>query len=180
MEQNQNERQPRFLKWSLVLAIAIVSNLFINYALSLAYKEPTWDAFCPQQQVINPVTTEQECVSKGGQWNGNVPFAPDGKPMSKGYCDPNYTCQNNYNSARDIYERNVFVTLVVLGVILIIAGVFTAGGSVLRTALSLSGSLSILIASIRYWHVAHDWLKVLILGVALAALITLAVKKFRS
>jgi hypothetical protein len=177
-----SERQPRFLKWSLIFAIAIVANLFVNYALSLGYKAPVWNDFCPNKQVNEPLTKDA-CIAQGGQWNGIVAqpasvAAPGAPTPPDGYCDVNYTCQTKYSDAIAGYDRNVFIVLIVVGVALIFLGSFVGGGSVLKTSLSFSGSLSVVIASIRYWGEAHDWLKVLILGAALAALIALAVKKF--
>lgn len=176
----ETNNQPRFLKWSLVFAIAIVSNLFINYALSVAYKSPVWNDFCPNNQVIEQITTKDQCVAKGGQWNANVAYDVTGqtKPVPAGYCDPNYTCQMKYTEAQAAYDRVVFIVLVIAGVVMIALGLMLTVNGVVKTALSFSGSLSLVIASMRYWGTAHDWLKVVILGVALAALIFLAVKKF--
>ncbi len=172
-------RQPRFLKWSLVFAIAIVANLFIGYTLSLVYKAPVYNDYCPTQQVMPDTSTQAQCVAVGGQWTPNAPVgAPNSVPA--GYCDQNYTCGMKYSTAQDAYSRNVFTILISIGVLLIIAGSLVGGGSVVRTGLSFAGSLSLIVASVRYWGDAHDWLKVLILAIALAALIVLAVKKFNS
>ncbi|MDE1874476.1 MAG: hypothetical protein KGI79_00390 [Patescibacteria group bacterium] len=182
MDQNgQSARQPRFLKWSLVFAIALVANLFVNYALSLAYKAPVWNDFCHDQQIVTPPATEAACVSAGGQWTAVVAPAGQEPPTVKtasGYCNPNYTCQQALQNAQESYERNVFIILVIVGVIMIALGSFVGGGEVVKTSLSFAGSLSLVVASFRYWSSAQDWLKVVILGVALAALLWLAVKKF--
>ncbi len=49
---------------------------------------------------------------------------------------------------------------------------------IISIGLSWGGVLSFVIASIRYWSVADNLIKVLILGIALATLIWLAIKKF--
>lgn len=181
---NQGSSQPRFLKWSLIFAIAIVSNMFINYALSLVYPAPKYDAYCPQGQVIEALKTKNDCISAGGQWNENgvydTSMISPGEKLTKpaGYCNQNYTCSNSYQEAKIAYDRNVFIVLVASGVVLIALGFIFAANSVVKMSMSLAGSLSLVVASVRYWSEAHDLLKVVILGVALASLIILAIKKF--
>ena len=168
----------KILKWSLIIGIVIVLNLFFNYALSLVYKQPEYDAYCPNTAQVVEANTKDSCVQKGGQWNENIAYAPQ-KTEAKGYCDLQFTCRNDYESARKTYERNVFVTLVVLGALCVAAGNFMKGNMVVNQSLSLAGVLSFVVASMRYWSSADDKIKVLILAIALAILIWVAVKKFR-
>src|SRR3989344_3543928 len=125
------ETQSRVLKWSLIIGIIIVLNLFFNYALSLAYKSPEYEAFCPNTaQVVNIPDNEEACVSAGGQWTNNNLYSD--KPergviqtvQPKGYCDQQFTCRTNYEAARKVYDRNVFITLVILGALCVAAGTF--------------------------------------------------------
>ena len=67
--------------------------------------------------------------------------------------------------------------LVILGVIALISGAFIAN-EIITLGFSWGGVLSLLIASMRYWSLAGNLIKVLILGIALASLIWLAIKKF--
>jgi hypothetical protein len=185
MEQNTihtvNVESPKSSKWvkgSVIAAIVIVINLFFNYAISLVYQEPTYDQFIKTAQVVEEISTKEKCLEVGGQWNANMyPSQKDEVLQRTGYCDPNFTNQKNYEAARKIYDRNVFVTLVVLGVVILILGAFVKIG-VLSLAFSWGGVLSLIIASMRYWSSADKLVRVLILGVALGALIWLAVKKF--
>jgi hypothetical protein len=160
MEQTQHS--PRFIKWALIIGIVIVMNLFFNYALSLVYKAPDYNTFFPQSQVMNMPTTQQDCVSTGGQWQGS-------------YCNPNFISQQHFNAAQKQYDRIIFIALVILGVLSIVCGALIAN-SVLSLAFSWGGVLSI--ASLRYWSDANNLLKVLILAIALGGLIWTAVKKF--
>lgn len=171
------ETQSKVLKWALILGIVIVLNLFFNYTLSLIYKHPNYEAFCPVSQVIKPIESEAACLEVGGQWNANV--YPDAKTGVKGYCDPNFTCANNYYEAQKVYDRNVFITLVILGALSVAAGSFLAYNLVLSQALSLGGVLSFIIASMRYWGSANDFIRVIILALALLILGYVAVKKFK-
>ncbi len=165
----------RFTRTAIIVAIVIVMNLFFNYTVSLVYSEPTYDQFVPSLQIVEQPATKESCVLVGGQWNENI--YPEKETKVRGWCDPNYTNQKKYESARKVYDRNVFVTLVVLGVVSLIAGGFVAL-SILSLSFSWGGVLSLVIASMRYWTSADKILKVVILAVALGTLIWLAVKKF--
>jgi hypothetical protein len=163
----------------LIIGIIVVSNLFINYAITLVYPTPEYNKYCPQKQVNPAIPDENSCVAIGGQWTANA------EPVIKkdgvaGYCNENFTCSQKYEDTRKVYERNVFIILVVAGVILVVGGMLTTiGGSVLTWSLAWSGILSFIVASVRYWSAAGNWLRVLILFIALSALIYVAVKKFK-
>jgi len=181
------ETQSKVLKWALIIGIVIVINMFFNYALSLAYKNPVYETFCPNTaQVIENVNTQKQCVDIGGQWNPNINYQnynqsmPVEKTVIQGYCDQQFTCRNNYEAAQKVYDRNVFITLVILGALCVALGSFLKGNILISIALSLAGVLSFIIASMRYWTSADDLIKVIILAIALAILIWVAIKKFKS
>lgn len=176
------DKKPKVLQWSLIIAIIIVTNLFFNYAISLVYTEPSYDKFCPAEVYSKAYDDKGSCLASGGMWSeqvvpvdSNVKSAP--KTQITGYCNATYTCQKNYDTAQKTYNRNVFIVLVSLGILIIIAGAFVHV-SLLSIAFSWSGVLSLVIASMRYWGSAENLIRVLILGVALAVLIWLAIKKF--
>lgn len=189
MEQNINTNMgtntnsqisSKWVKGSVIAAIVIVMNLFFNYAISLVYQEPAYESFVKPTQVVEDITTKDKCLAVGGQWNANVYPVEKTAPVQvdkTGYCNPNFTNDNNYQAAKKVYDRNVFITLVVLGVVVLVLGAFVQVG-ILSLAFSWGGVLSLIIASMRYWGSADKLVRVLILGFALAALIWLAVKKF--
>jgi len=173
--------KPKLFKWALVIGIVIVLNLFFNYTISLLYKEPSYDRYFPQQQVVKEIKTKESCVEAGGQWTENTRYykSADGLeiPQPASYCDPDFTKRQEYDEARKGYERNIFIMLVILGIASLALGTFMAN-EILTLGLSWGGVLSLLIASMRYWSTADNLVKVLILGFALVALVWLAVKKF--
>ncbi|MCR4334743.1 MAG: hypothetical protein NUV47_03405 [Patescibacteria group bacterium] len=176
--------QSKVLKWSLIIGIVIVLNLFFNYTLSLVYSEPVYETFCPNtSQVVTIPDNQKACVDKGGQWtNDNYYSKPVqiGEIRPIGYCDLQFTCRNDFETARKVYDRNVFITLVILGAIIVAIGNFFSGNMLISTALSLAGVLSFIIASMRYWSSADNLVKVIILGIALAILVWVAIKKFKN
>ena len=89
----------------------------------------------------------------------------------KAYCDPTYTCRQEFEDVRDVYQRNVFVVMVVLGLVSLILGFALAANEAISLGLSYGGILSFIIASIQYWSAMDDYLRVIILALALAILI---------
>lgn len=170
----------RFIRWSLIAGIVIVLNMFFNYAISLLYPEPEYDKIFSRPQVVEEIKTKEACLAVGGQWNEVLyPKTPEQTEPATGYCDPDYTKRMQYDEARSLYTRNVFMLLVALGAIAMGIGiVLKEKFEVVAIAFSWGGVLSFIIASMRYWSDANNIFKVLILGAALVALIYLAVRKF--
>ena len=147
----------RVSRWSVMLGIVIVLNLFFNYALSLVYKSPQYNDFCsPQPYIAQPIDQKTADIE-------NQKYV---------------TCQKNWDEVRNIYNRNVFVVLVVLGALSVAAGNFFVGNIVITNGLALGGVFSFIIASIRYWSAANDLIRVIILAIALGILFWVAMKKF--
>ena len=180
---DEPQKHSKVLIWSIVLAIIIVTNLFFNYTISLVYTEPFYEKFCPPEVYTKAYDSKDKCLANGGMWSEQVTpvetirTTVPAKTQITGYCNATYSCQKNYDMAEKLYSRNVFLILVALGVLVLIAGAFI-GVSLLSIAFSWSGVLSLIIASIRYWGSADNLIRVIILGVALGALIWLAIKKF--
>ena len=170
--------QSKILKWSVIIGIVIVLNMFFNYALSLVYKQPDYNTYCPNTAQIIEANTKDSCVTKGGQWNENTAYTPQ-KVDTNGYCDLQFTCRQDFDSAQRNYDRNVFVTLVILGALCVLLGNYLKGNILLGQAFSMAGVLSFIIASIRYWSSADNLIKVIILAIALGILIWVAIKKFK-
>lgn len=178
METNiNNTKQFNFVKVSIIVAIIIVMNLLFNYAVSLVYKEPILTDFVKPSQIVESITTKANCIAVGGQWSENATPVGKGKTEVEGYCNENYTNQLNYENARKVYEKKVFITLVIIGVLSLVSAGFIAI-SVLSVSFAWGGVLSLIIASIRYWSQADNLSKVVILALALGLLIWLAIKKF--
>lgn len=171
-------------KWALVFGLAIVLNLFFNYALSLAYPEPVWDEYVGREYIPADYYDEASCIDVGGKWYPPVKVPPERMsssimaPEATGWCDPNYAAQMEYDAVRKTYERNAFLILVVLGAISIGAGVLVPL-EVLALGFSWGGVLSLVVGSLRYWNEADTLVKVLILLAALLGLVFVAVRKFK-
>lgn len=177
------KRHPLF-KWILIAGIAIVSNLFLNYALDAFYPRPQIEAFCPVKQVNVPITSEKACVEAGGQWNSDpYRYVESVKPIPAdaplGYCNENFTCGKGFDAASKVYDRNVFIVLVIAGTAFLVGSLLVAGVEVVALGFSLSGILSLVIGTMRYWSSMDERLRVVVLGIALASLVWVGIKKFK-
>ena len=176
-------------KWALIAAIIIVLNLFYIFSIKLIYNEPHHEDFCKEEQVRIVPQNQEDCLVVGGQWVEDR-FIQRGFPRPErlepaliekedgGYCNEQFTCRQEYQDARKLHERNVFVALVILGTLTLIWSFVLRSFEVVATALSFGGVLTLIIASIRYWSDMEDYLRVIVLGIALATLIWIGVKKF--
>ncbi len=179
------------LKWALIIGIVIVLNLFFHFATKLVYAEPKFEDFCQTNQVNIQPEGQKACVEAGGSWNTNpnekfasvaVPVNIDGQirpVMANGYCDVYFTCQKTFESDINFYNRNIFLVLIVLGLLSLIVGFVLASNAVISTGLSYGGIVSFIVGTIRYWSAMDDYLRVIILGLALVTLIWLGFKKFK-
>lgn len=168
------------LKWALILSIVVVLNLFFNFAIDTVYDAPKYEDYCGRgnEQVVISPDTEKQCVDVGGQWNANIKPVPANEPA--GWCDADFSCRKEYEEAHSVYNRNVFIVLVILGLASLLVGTYlVSAGSAVALGLSLGGLLSFVVASMRYWSDMDDYLRVIVLGIALALLIWLGVKKFK-
>src|SRR6185369_7009050 len=173
----QNKKSS-FIKWALILSIAIVINLFVTYVVQVLYPMPDFTKFCPEKQVNRVIDTEEQCVSVGGQWNENDMKGSPTAPQPDGFCDATFTCQKQFTESTSMYNRNVFVVFIVAGIALLLGSVFLSGAEAVSLGLSFGGVLALIVGSVRYWSDMNDFLRVILLGIALAGLIYVAWKKF--
>lgn len=171
----ETKRSP-VLKWVLVLSIMVVANLFINYAINTAYHTPKYEDYCPMMtQPVQDYSTQSSCLAVGGQWNAQV--SPDSK--MNGYCNADFTCRKGYDTAQQTYDRNVFVVRVAIGLLLLSLGFFLRLSETFSLSFSFAGFLSLVVGSVAFWGNMQDYIRVIVLGLALAFLVWLAIKKIK-
>ncbi|MFY9492996.1 MAG: hypothetical protein WAP55_00715 [Minisyncoccia bacterium] len=172
----------------LALAIVVVLNLFFNYGVFTFYDSPDYEKFCPVELTQKLYADKSECEAVGGRWfegTGEVKYHPsEPRPVpvepaagQKGWCDATAECRDAYESVRDVYNRNVFVILVVLGLISLGLGFLVINAAPVANGFLGGGLLSLIIGTVRYWSDMNDYLRFIILGLALAGLIWLGYKK---
>jgi hypothetical protein len=149
-------KNPRFVRWAVMLGIIIVLNLFFTVMRSLVLTEPQYTDFCPTVLETPPTAT----------LSSNTEAAVT-------------ACNDLYQKAENHYKLNSFIMLVGLGVLAIIVGVLPLGSSIVSSGLSYGGVLAFIIASTQYWTDAGNWLRFLISLIALVTLVYIGFKRFR-
>lgn len=186
----KGKKPKKFLKWVLVIGIVVILNLFFASVVRVVYDAPEFNNFCEDKQVVIVPENKDECLSVDGQWTEDRfiqkglpsverPYVPVIETEREGYCDINYTCRVEYEDARDLFERNVFVSQIIFGVIAIAISFFLSAIEVIALSFSLGGVLAFIIGSMRYWSNMDEILRLIILGLALAVLIWLGIKKLK-
>jgi hypothetical protein len=116
-------QENKILKWSLILAIVIVANLFFNYSLSLIFNGPHQEDFCPFDKTSQVIQTKDKCEATDGIWNPGQAVVGGPEQTLKvdpaGYCDLYSKCNNAFQEASKAYEQKVFVALVIIGAIVL-------------------------------------------------------------
>lgn len=186
-------------KIALSLGIVIVLNLLFNAAIGAFYSAPKHEDFCRAEQ-RKYYDNKDACEAVGGEWGayvdgpyyvpyyrGPVPAKiappPDGEKSGvdepKEYCNPSKSCQKDYDSARNVYNRNVFVALVILGGLSLLAGILVIHVPAVAFGFLYGGLLSLFIGTTRYWSDMNEYLRFVVLAVVLTALVWVGYKKLR-
>lgn len=187
---------PRIKEIILALAIVVVLNLFFNYGVFTFYKSPDYEKFCPVELNQERYENKEQCEAMDGRWFGGpgeldpryykyqapalVPVSPEDSQAQKGWCDPTAKCRESYESSRNVYNRNVFVVLILAGLVSLALGFLIISASPVAHGFLGGGLISLIIGTIRYWSDMDDYLRFIILGVALAVLVWLGYKKISS
>jgi hypothetical protein len=135
---------------SIILTIIIVS--LANVGIALFMDEPKYNEFCDfkTQEVIE---NQERCEEIGGKWN------PEGKTFPReirepeaiqlddqgnviaGYCDRNYECTKEWESAYESFNQKRFYVFALLGFVLLLTGLFSKENLVQITGLAAGGIL---------------------------------------
>lgn len=173
-----NPTHPKFVRWALMLGIVIALNLFFFAARSLVITEPVYEDFCPMAKASPPLTADT-CKEQNGDWVQTI----DGvKTTQGGYCDFSraYTeCSPGFDEAMKEFQLYAFSIMIGLGVLALVCGVIPMGSSIVSTGLSYGGVLALIIAAANYWGEAGSLLKLGMSLIALIALISIGVRRFK-
>lgn len=176
---------------ALAVGIIIVLNLFVNFGIRTFYPPLKYENFCEEIKAAKAYTDELSCAGVGGFWY--EPGAnPHGSPYParpvmigeqyepQGWCDPNYQCNKNFQTSRELYNRNVFVVLVIAGVFALAVGLFIKTATAVSTGFIFGGVVSLIVGTIRYWSDMQEYLRFIILGIALIILVLVGYRRLKS
>src|SRR3989344_4027317 len=186
----------------LGFSIAIIFVFFVVFGIKAFYKEPKYEDFCSRGVAIEVIypdgnyggypyparfkeSSENVCAKTITQYDNFRKSCADKKADVLYEYDENGCqiakectfCQQDYNKARNIYFRNVFIISGIVGIIVIIIGAVLHLTSV-SAGLFGGGVLTIIYGTTNYWSELADWARFIILGIALAVLIYLGYKGF--
>ncbi len=167
--------------WFLAIGIGIIFVLFVFYGVQTFYPGPEYEDFCGERPFfpvnkevcepldVDPVFQEQ-CFSSGGMLD--YEYDAEGCQQSVS-CN---TCSADFDTQRDNYNKNIFFIFVIVGIAVLIGGMFVAEVSV-SSGLLLGGILTIIIGTLRSWSEIGDILRFLLLGLVLVLLIFIGMRK---
>lgn len=186
----------------LGISIAVIFVFFVVFGIKAFYKEPKYENFCqigasidfasgksshyaepyparmkePEQSVCAKSNLEYDKFRKAcAEKNTDVLYEYDEKGCQAAKeCT---SCNIDFDKARNIYFRNVFIISGIVGIAAIIIGAVLQMASV-SAGLFGGGVLTILYGTTNYWSELADWSRFIILGIALAVLIYLGYKGF--
>ncbi len=152
------------------IGIALLFVFFVIYAVESFYDSPKYDDYCDSKPV-KPLLTQDNCEENNGTWisTGN----------ETGYCDNAESvdrCYDDYNVARESYNRNAFFIVMLLGLIGVIVSFYISNMAVGNGVLA-GGVFIVVYSIIRYWGDLNDILRTSAIGVALIVFIWLTYKK---
>jgi hypothetical protein len=167
------------LKWLVIVGLALVTNLLLLQITRTVFHEPQFENYCVQKPVTGELQTESACLESGGQWNVSMPAVPGKESLvQSGYCNEQFQCQKEYDTAQRVYERNGFLVSVIGGTLLLILSLFLPVTALaVGQGLSLGAILSFVVGSMGYWSFMDEWLRLTVLVAAFVALIAFAIKK---
>lgn len=170
---------------AMVIALAILTALFVGLLVDAVYQEPKYEDFCrnnfpkafPERGQCNVSVVNSEEVNKCYQDMGQPEFNYDKNGCETGFKSCNL-CNKDFNTAQAKYNRNVFFIIAPIGIIAIIAGLFL-NYEVVGSGFMFSGILLVAYATARYFSDMSKLFRVLVIFIELVLLIVISIKKLK-
>ena len=154
------------------LIIAVVFVMFAAYGTNLIYDSPDYEDYC-RSEIPYPYDeniTQEICEGRNGTWNPQE-IQCIKAPCPQGYCDYYSKCQQGYEVSNRAYAQNLFIISIIVSLIVIIISAFLISVASVSGGLMFGALMYLIYGTARYWGYMDDWMRFIILGVALAVLI---------
>jgi hypothetical protein len=159
----------------LAFAIAIVSLLFIIYGINTFYKSPDMDDYCKD---INYRMQVETCDDNDFDCFCDIKFNNTNETRCE-KTNPQFTnCMNEYDNSKERFNLIIFVLMSIIGALMVIGSFFIKHDTVSFGVMG-GGILSILVGVLRNWTNVQDWMRFIILGIILIALIWIGYNKIK-
>ena len=150
--------------------IAVVFVMFAAYGTNLLYQSPEYNRYCDVNKPYTEDITQELCEAQNGTWiPQNIQCIK--APCPQGYCDFYSKCQGEYDYANKNYSQNLFIISIVISLIIIAIAAFVIKVSSVSGGLMFGGFMYLIYGTARFWRFMDDWVRFIILGIALAILI---------
>ena len=158
----------------ITVAIIILTISVVVYGVNLLYDNPEYTDFCDDFKTAEFIDTQERCEAVDGKWTEDrIPRPVDGKNIT-GYCDRDFTCRGNYETAREKYSRNIFLIALPLGILIITVGALVFGLEAVGAGL-MGGGVGIILWGVGgFWRFADDLLKFILSFAGLVIVIWVA------
>ena len=157
----------------LALAIAIVLVLFVAVGIDTFYKGP--ENLCNDVYEKPRVMPTCELLQEPNKTNCFI----EQQTFYNNQNVESQKCYDEFQPKDDLYKRNVFIILTIVGVLTIIIGLLVKNLHALSFGLMLGGLVNIVYGVIRYWSQMNEYLRFIILGILLFILIWVSYKKLK-
>lgn len=175
-------------KVMLSIGVGVLAALFVGFLIEAIYPTPEYEAYCtrmfdaPVPQVaktaecsyVYDTSYRNDCLTNNGMLRQDY---DEQGCVVKETCD---YCQRDYQEADKIYNRNLFYITAPIALLLIVLGIYLpvtidaiASGSL------LAGILTLLQITTRVFGSLGKWPRVILLGIELALVIWIGIKKVR-
>jgi len=172
-------------KLAMILGIAVLLPLFFGLFMDALYDEPAYDRYCNESKYSMPYPEpvkaginctysygpeQQQCDRSGGisrmKYDSNNCASYD-------WCD---YCSKDYDTARSVYNRNLFLILAPLGLIVVLLGIYFTV-DYLGAGMMLGGLITMFYATVRYFSDMSKMLRALVILVELLIIMWIGYKK---
>ena len=180
----------KFKKVMLGLGVGILAALFIGFLIEAIYPNPKYDEYCNMTYYNYPqpvakqgglvcdykynITMRENCSANRGMIQEK--YDTNGCVIGE-MCD---FCDRDYQAASEKYNRNLFYITAPIALVMIILGLYLplsidaiAGGML------FGGILTLLQVTMRVFGNLGKWTRVVLLGLELALVIWIGVKKVK-
>lgn len=153
------------------IIIAVVFVMFAAYGTNLVYESPNYERYCPNaNQPYFANMTQEICEMENGTWiSQDIQCIK--APCPQGYCNYYAKCQPAFDKANKAFAQNLFIISIIVSLIVIAMAAFLISVPSVSGGLMFGALMYLIYGTARYWGYMDDWLRFIILGIALVILI---------
>ncbi|MEK6907348.1 MAG: hypothetical protein AABW45_02375 [Nanoarchaeota archaeon] len=155
----------------LALAIAIILVSFIAVGIDTFYKGPKDDCYNEARPKILNCEFMLEPNRTSCYLEQQNEYEIQNQESQK--------CYEEFQKVDNVYRRNAFIILTIIGVLVIVIGLLVKNINSLSFGLMIGGLVTILMGIVKYWSQMNEYLRFIILGVLLAILIWVSYRKLK-